>query len=95
MNVRCHAPLNVKEKFTNTKDNAEGEFRFSLQDHYTITKSKLEEKIIETEGATANAFEDAREEDQRGHRDRLETIKRNIEREREKASRKLKPSSKI
>ncbi len=72
---------------SNVKDNAEGEFRFSLQDHYTITKSKLEEKIIETEGATANAFEDAREEDQRGHRDHLETKTKHRKRMREKERR--------
>ncbi len=65
--VRCNALLptysNVRDKFRETGELAERDFKSNLWNHYTTTRSKLTSELAEVEEAMTTALATPQEKD--------------------------------
>lgn len=85
VNVRCNALLadltNIKEKFKETKLEAENEFTQSLNRHYKSVKMTLQKELEELERQIQEEEAQATSEELKIHQDMMTKTKENIEKQ--------------
>ncbi len=88
VNVKCNALLpdysNVRQRFKQTSTQAEGEFKTSLEVHYSTAKDRLEREVEELKETLTTVLSTASTSEREEHSQMMATTDNNISKEMEK-----------